>query len=85
MEPVRCYCGNPISNIYEAFVKMKSIYIEENADKKTHIDFNMLNPQENADISHIFEALGLEPHKYCCKSLLVCSVQFHDLEVQNRL
>jgi DNA-directed RNA polymerase subunit N (RpoN/RPB10) len=45
----------------------------------------MLNPATDIDMSHIFAALGLEEKKYCCKTRLTASVQFHDLEVQNRI
>lgn len=84
MEPIRCYCGAPLSNIYDAFRVMKEIWNEQHPHKGTHIDFNMLNPVDET-CAHIFTALGLDEKKYCCKTRLNNAVQFHDLEVQDRL
>jgi DNA-directed RNA polymerase subunit N (RpoN/RPB10) len=68
---------------------MVRMYLDEKkiADgaNNTHINYNMLNPATDIDMSHIFAALGLEEKKYCCKTRLTASVQFHDLEVQNRI
>lgn len=96
MEPVRCYCGFPISNVLEAFYEMRRIYLDELREKDdkaapvkndlstVHIDFNMMDPSPQADMQHIFQALGMENAKYCCKKTLCTSIQFHDLEVQDR-
>jgi DNA-directed RNA polymerase subunit N (RpoN/RPB10) len=85
MEPIRCYCGFPISNIFEAYKLMSQIYLEERGSNDVNINYNMLNPQTDVNREHIFKALGLEEKKICCKTRFVTCVQFHDLEVQDRI
>lgn len=86
MEPIRCPCGTPISHIYEAFKLMSKIYLKNLPDQKSSaIEFNMLTPNTNVNQMHIFKALGMENAKYCCKTRLVASAQFHDLEVVDNL
>lgn len=81
MEPIRCYCGFPISNIYEAFKLASKIYLEKANKTDIHINYNSLTPGD-VDQSHIFKALGVENFKYCCKTRLVATAQFHEQEVQ---
>ena len=89
MEPVRCFtCGFPIGNIKDAFDYMRRLKLaelrEKNPQYNSHVTYNAMNPFPEAELDDVFEALGVERKKYCCKTRLVSNVQFHDLEIQDR-
>ena len=81
MEPIRCYCGFPISNVMDAFLLARKMYMADQTD----VDYNSMSPTESASLEPIFTALQLPPKKFCCRTRLTSIIQFHDLEIQDRL
>jgi len=89
MEPLRCYCGFPISDIKEAFNYLRTVHVQKKIDtipegKKVHVDKRAMDPLADDDMSINFEILGLDPKKYCCLTRLTATIEFKELEQQDR-
>jgi DNA-directed RNA polymerase subunit N (RpoN/RPB10) len=83
MEPMRCYqCGTPLSSIKEAFDMMKQIKLEssQGSADATHVGKRMVDSTQNVTLNDIFEILQLPKQRYCCRTHLETTINFHDME-----
>jgi DNA-directed RNA polymerase subunit N (RpoN/RPB10) len=78
---MRCYkCGNPLSSIKQAFDKMRQIktVASESSSDSTHVGKRMVDATQDLTLEDVFEILHLE--RYCCRTHISTTINFHDME-----
>ena len=71
MEPIVCEnCGNPISNKYEVYMKLRQDLMATDTSSSLP-EMRMRDPTPQPKLEEIFKILRLPKSRYCCRKLIM--------------